>query len=102
MSFVIDQPITPPDFFKYNVEITHEWETSRGCGFTGDVIYGNDSVFSFENLGDGGCNKYLAFDERSKKALDEFFKLCKENYPQHSDSADYALIYLELRNQLEE
>lgn len=94
--------ITPTDplvFADYTVEITDEWETSTGCGFTGDVLRQGHVVFSFENNGDGGANRYLYHDQHSKDDFRLFTTLAEENFPQKFEAVDYALIYLELRDQ---
>lgn len=95
----IVEPLNPSAFTDYTVEITDEWETSKGCGFTGDVLRQGHAVFSFENNGDGGANKYLYHDQHSRDDFHLFTSLCEENFPKHFEAVDYALIYLEVRDQ---
>lgn len=97
-SIIAPNPLSEEAFKPYTVEITSEWETEDGCGFTGDVMLNGEPVFSFENDGEGGANKYLSQDVESRQALTAFKALCKENFPDKYEATDYALIYLEVRD----
>lgn len=90
------QPSDPAAFESYRVEITNEWETSRGIGFTGDVFLLDNHVFSFENLGDGGCNKYLSVVDPA--TLRAFHDLATSQYPGIPEPSDHAVMYIEVRD----
>lgn len=94
---LLDQPLDPVALIPYTVQITDEWETSDGCGFTGDLFFGDVQIASFENLGDGGCNKYLPVSGERERYRD-FIRQCEAQFPDKSEPADYVLIYLELRD----
>lgn len=94
-------PLQPELFLPYTVQITDEWETEDGCGFTGDVLFNGQLAFSFENDGKRDENKYLPHGQEGKDVLYDFKELSKENFPDRFEPVDYALIYLELRDQEE-
>ena len=97
-SFVSPTPLDTNAFDSYKVDITSEWETEDGCGFTGDVLLNGIAVFSFENDGEMGANKYLPHGVEGREALSDFKKLSTENFPDKFEPVDYALIYLEVRD----
>lgn len=98
VTLVIDQPVDPEALSHYTVDITDEWETSNGCGFTGDLFVSGRQIASFENLGNGGCNRYLPVSG-GREDLRDFIALTKEQFPHRLEPEDYALIYLELRDE---
>jgi hypothetical protein len=89
------EPLDPAAFEPYRVEVTQEWETSRGIGFTGDVFLNDTHVFSFENDGNGGCNKYLPVGDSS--VLRSFQDIAQSQYDV-SDPSDHAVMYIEIRD----
>lgn len=97
VTLVLDQPISPKSLDSYTVDITDEWETSQGCGFTGDLLLNGRHIASFENNGDGGCNRYLPVSG-GREDFRAFCSLTKEQFPNRAEPEDYALIYLELRD----
>lgn len=97
----VSEPLSTDAFSNYTLQITEEWETENGCGFTGDILKDGLIIFSFENDGNGGCNKYLPQGENSRQELRAFKELSVENFPDKLEADDYALIYLELRDQEE-
>lgn len=96
---IATEPLSPTLFLPYTVQITDEWETEDGCGFTGDLLLHGKPVFSFENDGEHGENKYLPHGQEGRDALYDFKELSKENFPDRFEPTDYALIYLEIRDQ---
>ena len=97
-AIISPKPLDERAFDQYSVDITSEWETEEGCGFTGDILLDGVAVFSFENDGEGGANKYLTQTVDSRQALTAFKTLSKENFPDKYEATDYALIYLEVRD----
>ena len=91
-------PNNPEPLKHYSVDIVEEWETSRGVGFSGTIFAPSGVEFGFENMGDGGCNKYLAYDEKARPAFDEFRRVSKEAYPNHPEPEDMAVMWLEVRD----
>lgn len=60
-------PVDPKVLEPYSIQITSEWETDEGnFGYTGDLFKNGEHIFSFENDGLGGPNKYLLNGEYSK------------------------------------
>lgn len=92
------KPTDPEILAEYSIEITDEWETSAGVGFTGQVTREGERCFGFENLGNGGCNTYLCRSAGEAEAYEIFKVKVKEAYPDAFEPDDTALIYLEVRD----
>jgi hypothetical protein len=91
-------PLDPSTFDAYNIQITDEWESEGGFGYTGDVLKDGSHIFSFENEGVGDANKYLCPSSEAKSLFREFEQLCTEQFPDRFEPVDYGVIYLEVRD----
>lgn len=91
-------PLDASTFDPYTVQITSEWEEENGYGYTGDVLKNGEHIFSFENEGQGGANKYLCGSSEAKSSFREFEALCWEQFPERFEPVDYGVIYLEVRD----
>ena len=98
-SIISPKPLNPSEFDNYIVQITDEWETEDGCGFTGDLLLHGHPIFSFENDGELEGNKYLAHGESTRENFNTFKEIATANFPDKLEPVDYALIYLEVRDQ---
>lgn len=98
-NIIAPQPLNSSQFDNYIVQITDEWETEDGCGFTGDVLLHGQPIFSFENDGEHEGNKYLAHGEKNRENFGTFKEIAIANFPDKLEPIDYALIYLEVRDQ---
>lgn len=90
------QPVSTSAFDDWSIQIVDEWETSRGIGFSADVFEKGNHVFSLENTGDGGCNRYLTGGAR--EPFRRFESLSKEQYPAALEPVDTAVMWLEIRD----
>lgn len=81
----------------FSIVIEDEWETDNGVGWVGSVISASGATFNVENEGNGGCNKYLTFDDASKAFFAVFQQASREAYPVAVEPEDLACLWLEVR-----
>lgn len=91
-------PTNPDALKEYRMEIVDEWQTSRGVGFSGTVFGPTGAEFDFENLGDGGCNKYICHTEADRACFNNFKVFAKQAYPNAVEPEDMAVMWLEVRD----
>lgn len=99
------KPTNPEHLKKYVLDITDEWETSRGAGWVGLVHANGEPSFAVENLGDGGCNNYLYPDDASRALYKEFVSDAEKAFaddPLIIEKTDVAILWLEIRDLPEE
>jgi hypothetical protein len=92
------KPEYPELMAKYHIDI--EYQSPDGLVWGGKLWTeddcGNEHPFlAVDNAGEGGCNKYIRITSPERR--DQFFKDCEKAFPTHTDFADVACLYLELR-----
>lgn len=90
-------PTNPKALEPFVISIENEWITSNGIGWVASVISPSGASFNVENDGNGGCNRYLTFDDASKALYSIFQKASREAYPKASEPEDLACLWLEIR-----
>lgn len=91
-------PENPEALSPFRIYIDDEWETSGGVGWVGTVENQNGASFTVENAGNGGCNKYLTFDDASKAFFAIFQQASRTAYPKALEPEDLACLWLEIGN----
>jgi hypothetical protein len=81
----------------FSITIDEEWATENGVGWTATIESPSGASFSVENEGNGGCNKYLTFDDASKALFLIFQQASKQAYPKALEPEDLACLWLEVR-----
>lgn len=90
-------PTNPKALEPFTISIEDEWETSNGVGWTASVSSPSGATFTVENDGNGGCNRYLTFDDASKALWGIFQTASREAYPKAAEPEDLSCLWLEIR-----
>lgn len=63
VDFYRPQNENDPTLLSYSLKSMEELATSRGVAWTAVITRNSEKVGTVENMGDGGCNKYLFIDK---------------------------------------